>query len=69
MSKKSRLLYFVMGLFTTLLLLPLLYALGVPSYADVLTAIFGDGSIIWATSFSLILLLLITIGMGKIIKR
>ncbi|MEK5389401.1 hypothetical protein NSQ59_03320 [Margalitia sp. FSL K6-0131] len=46
MSKKSRLLYFVMGLFTALLLLPLLYALGMPSYADVLTAIFGDGSII-----------------------
>ncbi|PKR84549.1 hypothetical protein [Heyndrickxia camelliae] len=68
MIKGKKFLLFVMCLFTPILILPLLYTMGVPSFADVLTALFGEGSIL-ATVFSLLLLLLIVFGVGKIMKR
>lgn len=68
MMKKRKLLLFIMGFLTTILLLPLLYAVGMPSFADVLTALFGEGSI-WAMVFSLLLLLILAFGVGKIMKR
>lgn len=56
-----------MGVLATAIGLPLLYGLGVPSFSVVLVALFGEGSI-WALFFSLLLILSIAFGVGKIIK-
>jgi len=68
MSKERKLLLFTLSFLIPILVLPLLYAMGMPSFADVLTSLFGEGSI-WATVFSLLLLLFIAFGVGKIMKR
>jgi len=64
-KKKNLILIFVIGMASGLLGLP--SALGVPSGDVVLTALFGEGSI-WALVFSIMLILLVTFGVGKAIK-
>ena len=66
-KKKNLILIFVIGMASVLLGLPLLSMLGVPSGDVVLTALFGEGSI-WALVFSIMLILLVTFGVGKAIK-
>jgi len=66
-KKKIFILTFVMGIISTAFALPLLSALGVPSFDVVLTSLFGEGNS-WALVFSLMLILLVTFGVGKAIK-
>ncbi|MGE6259900.1 hypothetical protein ACQKCU_18810 [Heyndrickxia sporothermodurans] len=65
--RKTLILTFVMGFFTTAFVLPLLSALGVPSFDAILVALFGEGSI-WSLAFSLLLILLIAFVVRKVIK-
>ncbi|MFJ5770084.1 hypothetical protein [Psychrobacillus sp. NPDC093180] len=58
---------FVMGVFATAFALPLLSALGVPTFDVGLVALFGEGSIL-ALVLSLLLILSIVLGVGKVIK-
>ena len=66
--KKKLILTFVMGVIATAFALPLLNALGVPAFDVVLVALFGKGSI-WALALSLLLILSIALGAGKVIKN
>lgn len=66
-KKKIFILAFVIGVISTAFALPLLSALGVPSFDVVLTALFGEVNS-GALVFSLMLILLITFGAGKAIK-
>ncbi|MFJ5770161.1 hypothetical protein [Psychrobacillus sp. NPDC093180] len=66
-KKKIFIFAFVMGVISTAFVIPLLSALGAPSFDVVLTVLFGEGNI-WASVFSIILILLITVGAGKAIK-
>ncbi|MGE7838875.1 hypothetical protein [Viridibacillus arvi] len=65
--KNTLILTFIMGVLITAFALPLLSALGVPSFDVVLVALFGEGSI-WALVLSLLLILSIALGVGKVIK-
>lgn len=65
--KNKMLLTFVMGVLATALALPLLSALGVPTFDVVLVALFGKGSI-WALALSLLLILSIALGAVRVIK-
>ncbi|HEY4554451.1 MAG TPA: hypothetical protein VIG80_14760 [Bacillaceae bacterium] len=65
--KKNLILTFLMGVLATAFALPLLSALGVPSFSVVLVALFGEGSS-WALVFTLLLILSIALGVGKVIK-
>lgn len=67
-KRKKMILPFVSGFLATAFILPLLSALGVPSFNGVLVALFGEGSI-WVLILSLLLILLLTLGVWKIIKR
>lgn len=66
-KKRNLILTFVISIASVILGLPLLYSLGVPSGDVVLTALFGEGNI-WALVFSAMLILLVTFGVGKVIK-
>lgn len=70
MNKKKKILFFifVMGFLATILGLPLLYALGVPSFSVLLDELFGEKSIL-AVAFSLLLLFFIFLGVGKVINK
>ncbi|MCM3743129.1 hypothetical protein M3193_03150 [Sporosarcina luteola] len=65
--KKMLILTFVMGVLATAVGLPLLSASGVPSFDVVLVALFGEGSV-WAVALSLLLILPIALGVGKVVK-
>ncbi|WP_409271601.1 hypothetical protein V1499_18835 [Neobacillus sp. SCS-31] len=69
MSKRKNTLIvtFVMAFLATALALPLLSAFGVPSFNVVLVALFGEGSV-WALVLTLLLILSVTLGVGKVIK-
>ena len=58
---------FVLAVLATSFGVPFLYAIGVPSFDVVLTAIFGEGSI-WGIVFSLLLIISIAFGVGKVSK-
>ena len=66
-KKRNFILTFVISFVSGIFGLPLLYALGVPSGDVVLTALFGEGNI-WALLFSVMLILLVTIGVSKVIN-
>jgi hypothetical protein len=66
-KKRNLILTFVISFASVIFGLPLLYTLGVPSGDVVLTALFGKGNI-WALVFSVMLILLVTFGVGKVIK-
>lgn len=66
-KKKNLILTFFMGVISGFFILPLLSALGVPSFDMVLTSLFGEGNI-WAIIFTLLLILLTIFGVGKTIK-
>ena len=66
-KKKSFLLTFVIGIASIIFGLPLLYALGVPTFDVVLTALFGEGNI-WALVFSVMLIILIAFSVNKVTK-
>ncbi|MFJ7667607.1 hypothetical protein ACIQXI_10880 [Lysinibacillus sp. NPDC097195] len=66
-KKRNLILTFVISFASVILGLPLLNTLGVPSGDSVLTALFGEGNI-WALVFSVMLILLVTFGVGKVIK-
>lgn len=59
---------FFMGFAVAILVLPLLYALGIPSFDVVLTAMFGEGNP-WAFVFSLLLIGLVIFSMIKMSKK
>ena len=67
-KKKNLILTFLMGVISAIFVLPLLSALGVPSFDTVLNSLFGEGSI-WAIVFSLMLILLTIFCVGKTIKN
>ena len=58
---------FVLAVLATSFGLPFLYAIGVPSFDVVLTALFGEGSI-WGVVISLMLIISIALGVGKVSK-
>ena len=66
-KKRNLLFYFVIGITATILGVPLLYAMGVPTFDVVLTALFGEGSI-WALVFSVMIILLVIFGANKVMK-
>ncbi|MFB5662674.1 hypothetical protein [Alteribacillus sp. HJP-4] len=49
----SRRFYFFLGLIVVLLLLPILYSLGLPSFDALLTNLLGEGKILWAIIISM----------------
>ncbi|MHA6253313.1 hypothetical protein [Oceanobacillus sp. CAU 1775] len=65
---KKYVLVFIAGIATSLLVLPLLYALGVPTYDVLLASLFGENKIL-ATGFSLILIIAILFGLVKYTKK
>ncbi|KAB2331372.1 hypothetical protein [Bacillus mesophilum] len=65
--KKNLMLTFVMAILATAIALPMLSALGVPSFSVVLVSLFGGGNI-FALIFSLILILSIGLSVGKLTK-
>ncbi|OED33170.1 hypothetical protein BHE17_12195 [Planococcus maritimus] len=66
-NRKTAILVFGLGLVATLLALPFLYALGLPSFEVVLMGLFGEGNA-WALVFTALLVLLIFFGLRKWIK-
>lgn len=66
-KKRNFLFYFVISITATVLGVPLLYAMGIPSFDVVLTALFGEGSI-WAIGFSVMLIMLVILGANKVMK-
>ncbi|GKW46941.1 hypothetical protein [Planococcus sp. NCCP-2050] len=67
-KRKTALFAFGFGIIVILFILPLLSTIGIPSFDEVLTSLFGEKSI-WAVVFSLLGILLISLGIGKIIKN
>lgn len=67
-KKKNNILLFALGVFVTLIALPLLSAMGIPSFDVILTAIFGEGNP-WAIVFSVLLIAVVLFGMNKAIDR
>ncbi|WNF38343.1 hypothetical protein RJD24_07940 [Bacillaceae bacterium IKA-2] len=67
-KKSNLLLTFLMGVSITLLVLPLLNALGVPTFDIVLVALFGEENI-WGIIFSLFLVLIIVFWLVKVVKK
>lgn len=69
MNKQNKVLIltFVMGLLATAVALPLLSASGFPSFDVLLVAMFGEGSIL-AIGLSLLLIILMALGVGKVVK-
>lgn len=55
---------FVLGFMLTILIMPLLSKVGIPSYDLFLTAVFGERNV-WALVFTGILLVLFLVGMRK----
>jgi hypothetical protein len=68
MSKKNYWLIFFAGVAVTLFILPLLSALGVPSYNDVLVLLFGEDSIL-AIVLSLSMIIILLFWMFKTTSR
>ncbi|MBU9673337.1 hypothetical protein KQ939_00455 [Planococcus sp. CP5-4] len=66
-NRKTAILLFGSGVASTLLVLPLLYALGLPSFEVVLISLFGEGNI-WALVFTVVLILLILFSLRKSFK-
>ena len=66
-NKKTAIVAFGLGVAATLIVLPLLYALGGPSFTVVLTAMFGEGNP-WALVFTALIILLILFGIGKVVR-
>lgn len=62
---KLQVMYFVLGISTVILVLPLLYGFGMPSFASMLVYLFGEGSL-WASIFSLSFILLIAVGISRL---
>lgn len=67
-KKKNYILLFALGIFVALIALPLLSAIGVPSFDVILTAIFGEGNP-WAAVFSILLIAVVLFVMNKAINR
>ncbi len=68
MAKKNRKLsLFVIGVLAAAIGLPAVYAMGIPSYSTVLTAVFGAGSV-WAYVVTVVLLGTVLFGVQKVIK-
>jgi hypothetical protein len=67
-QKKSYWLTFFAGVAVTLFILPLLYALGFPTFDVVLVFLFGEVSIL-AIVFSLVLVIIILFWTFKFAKR
>ncbi len=63
-NRKTAILLFGSGFVATLLALPLLYALGIPSFEVVLTGLFGEGNS-WALVFTIVLVALLLYGIRK----
>lgn len=59
---------FIMGFVVAILVLPLLYALGIPSFDVVLNVIFGEGNP-WAVVFSVLLIGLVIFSMIRMNKK
>jgi len=68
LSKKALFLLFIAGISITLIVLPLLEAIGVPSYATILEVVFGDNKLI-GTLFSVAMVALLFFTGSKLIKR
>ncbi|PYZ94904.1 hypothetical protein CR194_05115 [Salipaludibacillus keqinensis] len=68
MSKQNYWLIFFAGVAVTLIILPLLSALGVPTFDDVLVLIFGEDSIL-AIVFSLVIIIILLFWMFKSANR
>lgn len=66
-NRKTAILTFVSGVAATLIVLPLLYALGVPSFEVILTGLFGEGNP-WALAFAALLILLVLFSLRKSFK-
>lgn len=66
-NRKTAILLFGSGVAATLLVLPLLYALGLPSFEVVLISLFGEGNS-WALVFTVLLILLILFSVRKSFK-
>ncbi|GAA0379526.1 hypothetical protein [Bacillus horti] len=65
MQKKMKLsLWFLSGIMISALILPLISALGMPSYNVLLVSLFGEGSIL-ALGFTLLLITFILVGVSK----
>lgn len=67
-NKKNNILLFALGIFVALIALPLLSAIGVPSFDVILKAVFGEGNP-WAIVFSILLIAVVLFGMNKAIER
>ncbi|MDZ5710699.1 hypothetical protein [Jeotgalibacillus haloalkalitolerans] len=67
-TKTKNILYFTGGILTATLILPLLAAIGVPSFDVALTAIFGEGNPI-ALLFSAVLIAVLLFFMYKLARR
>lgn len=63
-NRKAAILLFGSGFVATLLALPFLYALGIPSFEVVLTGLFGEGNS-WALVFTIVLVALLLYGIRK----
>ncbi len=63
-NRKTAILVFGLGLVATLLALPFLYALGLPSFEVVLMGLFGEGNA-WALVFTIVLVALLLYGIRK----
>lgn len=68
MGKRGNLfLIFVLGIIATAVALPLLYAMGLPSFDVVLTTLFGEGSSL-AVILCVALIGTILFGVGRAVK-
>lgn len=66
-NRKTAILVFGLGFVATLLVLPFLYALGLPSFEVVLTGLFGEGNS-WALVFTIVLVALLLFGIRQSFK-
>lgn len=55
---------FLSGFMLSFMIMPILYELGVPSYAMILTALFGENNI-WALVFTFVIVIVLLFRMRK----
>lgn len=68
MGTKKFLIVFVLGIIAGLFLISIMRTLGLPTFETFLTVMFGEDNI-WALIFSALLILLITIGLFKVVRK
>ncbi|SDN61642.1 hypothetical protein [Alkalicoccus daliensis] len=66
--KKNYILMFLGGIAAALFILPILQALGVPSFNEVLVSLFGEDNPL-ALAFSLLLVVIVIFLMVRLIKK